>query len=1801
MTSLTKNIEDLRADLVGRVVWGLIRAEAPNVGRSIFLLTGLDARHLAGISRECSDFPGQSLKLAISPHISNELLSILPSNHLSDDPPVLFRNSDAADIVVLAVPDSERDAVGSSLGDVSRIDRVRLQSETDHWLEEIKGGISGEQLPPGKIEWLKAMIRGLDISGVTKELDQFAEFIQKFIDLPDGWLFTERLRQLGPVLNLPRGTFDSIPSEASGKFVTPEDFRRMFRDADARYSGIPFLRTSDDKRFDGEQIAARIEEFRKNYNQGQAKPDDPKPAILDLVEELVQTQSRLRRGDWLTCQSKLCEQLDWSKHGEKLFDVKTQKKTRNLPEKTREHFEREFPENVPIVNGFLTDFADQQKTQSDDEKEAFFEKYESEIRSDKRLYEEWRRHLFASTVKDEPDLLSAILEGAKTVLVKNMDSVQQIDNALRFYVTVKGCEKASTWESLDKRTFSLFRHEAQLLSGALSGQVDFNFGKWLDPQSIAAAEAQSRKEARVVELEMGIIEVGSSEGSAFQKVRIFWRPSDSGKDSIALAWPEDIEALVHGAINGKICLSKEFLTPKGTNASRHLPISLKETGSFSDVCGGEDGRTADPANTSSDEDIFKKMFDQLEDFTDRNVITQTSKDELVEILHRFRDAFSAAIAAIHSRPETAYQEDLISEQASLFGELCSKARTLLTDATDTRVTLLREICEFGIVVSETSQNVAIIPAWHPLRLLERMTKAKEVSTFIETFCADRRVTVDGLERACRKYTEMLAAWCFPEIVSVNFKIHAAVEHTGGYSLTVPVDAKAGSLEALESSSRLASQHFMRVADEYLSLNPHEEDNFSTAIYNSETVGLPSQIAESLERKMAGRENLRCSLLITHDKPAKMREAYAQQTALLQGKNLGSAAAGFLSRLRVGVRRGTSSARTNRRPDIDIAYLHEAFFRHSEVAWDFVQGGSDDLPSSIDLSNNLLPRRKGGEEAGKAGAGVVQLALSPMKLPRSIAQFVDLCFAANRDVRAMKTGHRAIPMRGISWDSDAVKSAIKNAHDLAEWVVSFDHLSSRDMLAGNDIKIIRDILVPGTEARLIVSSREPNRNLLRHITDDFERMNVLTLSSDAKRMANRAVSTVVQVAGQKIMGAARSETTAREIIGLAAATGVIRALQEKHKTPSVWFSLDDNKATFGLREKIADTLSVSVRKDIEGTFIVDLTVVEAKCVAKGSEAPEAKSSRQQTLSTMRVLRDNFVDQEDPIAKRAWGADFLSLLALRPEFSRLLSSREDLSSFQDSLVAGHVDFTVQGRSVIVLHDDQTADQAISGTVASEDNMLVQHRLGQRALGAIMMYLEDTSVIDALDIQDPIDVAAHHKLATPSIVDNEPPITSIRGQSATIELGKQVLGTDDKAPDTVEVIEDPHVAAETYTSNSTISEVLWQALSKIAEEAGSSASSASDIEMVEKNAQKLQAALLGYGMQAEFAEEPFTSTPNGIIVRFKGHDTLTVKKVSARRDELKSTHALDVISANSGLGEVSFYIARFDRQTVNLADVWLQTAWPDASTEQLTSFLIGTREDTGAPLWLNLTDEFGGNTQHGPHTLIAGETGSGKGVLIQNLLLQLVAFNSPKNLKLYVIDPKFGADFFWISEAPHLVGGIASSQEESERVLGSLVDEMERRYALISAARTPNIAEYNRKVSAQERLPRIVIFHDEMADWMADSDDYRKMIQDKMTRIASKARACGMNVFLITQRASQDAIPVGIRDNLNNRLCLKVASKAGSELALKLPGGELLLGRGQLAANLSGDRPSGGDYFTAQVPFASTQQLELLGRAAISAWQT
>ena len=141
--------------------------------------------------------------------------------------------------------------------------------------------------------------------------------------------------------------------------------------------------------------------------------------------------------------------------------------------------------------------------------------------------------------------------------------------------------------------------------------------------------------------------------------------------------------------------------------------------------------------------------------------------------------------------------------------------------------------------------------------------------------------------------------------------------------------------------------------------------------------------------------------------------------------------------------------------------------------------------------------------------------------------------------------------------------------------------------------------------------------------------------------------------------------------------------------------------------------------------------------------------------------------------------------------------------------------------------------------------------------------------------------------------------------------------------------------------------------------------------------QRALSHFDMQAHFLEPKYRLTPNGALLAFRGHDTLTVDKIEKRQVQILTTHGIEVVDVRPGRGKISLFIKREKRAKVPLASTWLGAEWPNRAPGEMTSFILGAREDDDHLLYLNLGGSFADYDEHGPHTLIAGETGSGKGV--------------------------------------------------------------------------------------------------------------------------------------------------------------------------------------------------------------------------------
>ncbi len=197
--------------------------------------------------------------------------------------------------------------------------------------------------------------------------------------------------------------------------------------------------------------------------------------------------------------------------------------------------------------------------------------------------------------------------------------------------------------------------------------------------------------------------------------------------------------------------------------------------------------------------------------------------------------------------------------------------------------------------------------------------------------------------------------------------------------------------------------------------------------------------------------------------------------------------------------------------------------------------------------------------------------------------------------------------------------------------------------------------------------------------------------------------------------------------------------------------------------------------------------------------------------------------------------------------------------------------------------------------------------------------------------------------------------------------------------------------------------------------------------------------------------------------------------------------------------------------------------------------------------------------PHLLIAGTTGSGKSVYLTSLITCLIFNNSPKKLRLVILDPKM-VELVRFNGLPHLLGKV---ETELERIVGSLawvVKEMENRIRLLESVNARDLDAYNLKMShrGKQQLPKIVVFIDELADLMISAPD---QTEGYLVRLAQIARATGIHLVVATQRPGTDVITGLIKANFPARISFMMASSVDSRVVLDGNGAETLMGRGDM----------------------------------------
>lgn len=347
----------------------------------------------------------------------------------------------------------------------------------------------------------------------------------------------------------------------------------------------------------------------------------------------------------------------------------------------------------------------------------------------------------------------------------------------------------------------------------------------------------------------------------------------------------------------------------------------------------------------------------------------------------------------------------------------------------------------------------------------------------------------------------------------------------------------------------------------------------------------------------------------------------------------------------------------------------------------------------------------------------------------------------------------------------------------------------------------------------------------------------------------------------------------------------------------------------------------------------------------------------------------------------------------------------------------------------------------------------------------------------------------------------------------------------------------------------------------------------EQLARLSELLEIKLQEFNVKAKVIE----AQPGPVVTRFeldlapgvKASKVTNISRDLARSMSMASVRVVEVIPGKPYIG---IEVPNSSREMVRLIELLETPTYRDPSG--LITMAMG-KDISGNPVLTDLAKA--------PHMLVAGTTGSGKSVAVNAMILSMLLKYTPADLRLILIDPK-QLELANYNDIPHLLTPVVTDMKDAVNALNWCVNEMERRYKLMSYLKIRKLSDYNRKVdeaiangedlidptwkpsdsATRERAPRleplpsIVIVADEFADMIMQVG---KKAEEMITRLAQKSRAAGIHLLLATQRPSVDVITGLIKANIPTRVALRVNSKIDSRTILDAGGAEDLLGHGDM----------------------------------------
>jgi DNA segregation ATPase FtsK/SpoIIIE, S-DNA-T family len=1764
---------------------------------ALLRLDKLSSSQIAAIVREILSNPTLSAQVDLQIPASLVEGEGLPEEALTSMNAGAVRNAGTTKEALLTANGNEHN-LADTLGHVTALGAKELRANEDAWVEATCHVASIAPTFEDRAVF-KSALRGL-ISVTDLSLIQLGEFCSKISEasLPArGLPIRNAIGWSLPYVGLPRDSSFFASAKTYGQAIGP--WRKAFEKLLTQRAPLLAKQRSNGQPIDPEEMRQRLIE----------NTDAIDAAAQPTLEAFINAPMGEDSITWDVAQ------LEWEEHGVHFIFEKPRERQQGLADSTIYFFEHDCADSEVLVDGWRKHLEDlktrERRSDWNDEDEEFFELHRRYIEQDPKLHARWEKVIFGKPIECT-DFFEGILSVAHQLVASAAPSTKE--RFLRLTVN-KGRKEWRERFNHDVGSYfsAMYRGLKELLGSKVQWRVEkmgvanlpdplFKYPEFFEWERTNRKDKPKpvgsiAKQAVQIKFEVVLLEKKGQAEEVVGKTQLLWNYKPQ---SIGLSLVDDMVRLKDKGSVGCTEVPRRLVSKKGGVQS----VSLLDTATLEATFSRDAGSLVPPpAKLRS---LRAEIKRRIEDLSDEGRLSAEQRDILRGAWKSFEEDY---IKAIDDFISVGLHGEAVMRQAESFGALL-RALAIHARGDVCRSRLVAEVLTIGTVRVSGEQPCLIIPPWHPERMKALAVKTRRVAGLVTHILCGENVMFGDRGIFFREFSEELAHPFYPEVALIARNgapvLVSESSTVNGYSLMErPIRGEEDTLTDVDPSA--AAKQVQELLGRYVGLQPHEASNLSVLLYNADAAELPLAVVRELATVQAD-SDFQCGVSVRHRDPAKLRRVYAELVSKAGDDPdlpvVSETSENFISKLRISVvpTSATPAKANNSFRPYDIAFLHDVVSRTAGAEWIPVDWTND--RSSLEHAPSRWSYRSvSGENELKS--------TTFLTCPRQTASGWAYVGAVGSVVRQsdLVEGQNFLPARRISLQSETLKETLDDAHSLAEWVATYDELLDKRQLQANGITVVRYRRASTNGRNMIVSSTSELRLLGVLARRRLSELGLSLTPEQLVEVGDRMKKDALSVSGDIVLRAAKRGVSAGEMLGLVLSRYLLDHEFKKisgsgaRQSFNVYFLLDDYADWLAQREsRIADILGLCV-EERDGVPHLHVAVIESKYVTNTAEAEAKRSSKAQLLATLSTFREALFGDPGRLDRDVWLARLADLLIdadIPPGCSGLLERA------RAALRDGEAQISLRGYSHVFVHN---ADASVSHPAASEQ-ILVDQTDGIQAWQEVFERSELRSLVEAYAAKgDPVPIRVKLGPEEPwASSAPRPPAARVAWTSMmdllasgseqaiedvpTVQSSSPTPDESVSAPvETVTPTAPPSDGAMTSPAPTTVAPSAPGApismgenlAALIASKVGGQVGAVDEREAwADETTKKLKTALNGYGLQAAVLGTRLT--PNGCLVRLAGSDRLRVEDIEAKRMQLLTTHAINLVTVQPKPGEIVVTIASAKRQSVSLWDLWSRRGINRNAAGINTSFVLGLQEINGSLLYLNLGGEYGGLASHEPHSLVAGATGSGKSVLLQAILLDIAATN-PKDLaQIVLIDPKMGVDYSALEDLPHMREKIIVTRERSTEVLGGLVDEMERRYTLFAAARARDLTTFNAKSLPEARLPMLFLVHDEFADWMLD-DGYKGAVSAAVQRLGVKARAAGIHLIFAAQRPDKDVMPMQLRENLGNRLILKVASEATSKIALDRPGAELLLGKGHLAAKLNGEQ---GLVF-AQAPFLSDQDIE------------